>query len=242
MTVHRVGPGAPGPPQQYRADLGRLLVTIDDLAALITFLTRSTTDHHERLSTKVSVEFDGGIFTDAEDLRTLSDIEMRNLRLKSPKVLVVLNPTDVFVVGDRHEADDVYRLWARARQTSLRPRPIRLSDNLKYIPILVGGPLGVLPISILLLGDTSSDAPPSSVVIGAAAGALAVIFLTCAFMWRNDRARESSYAVVVPLSLTEHRQSRSSQIYPRRSWIVAIVAAIIAAAAVGVAIWAVLGR
>lgn len=51
-----------------------------------------------------------------------------------------------------------------------------------------------------------------------------------------------SYAVIVPLSLAEHRERQSSQMYPRRSWIVAIVAAMIAATAVGVAIWAVLSR
>ncbi len=112
VTVRRVGPPQETAPL-HRTELGRVLVTIDDLAALMTLLTDDTPE--------LRIEFDGGYFTEAEELRTLSDIEVRSLRLQTPEVQVALNSSDAFAVGERQEAEDVYRLWARARQTQLRP-------------------------------------------------------------------------------------------------------------------------
>jgi hypothetical protein len=228
VTVRRVGP-APQEAAQHRANLGRVLVTIDDLAALMTLLKENVAE--------LVVEFDGGYFTEAEELRTLSDVEMKSLRLKTPRVQVVLNASAAFAIGERQEAEEVYRIWARARQTRLRPRPIQLSDTLKYVSTLVGflSAVVLLFISRVSLLGVPIDVPPGAFII-IAIGALATLLLIDVLIRRAD-ARESSYAVVIPLSLDEHRQSRSSQTYPRRSWIVAIIATIVAAVSVGVAIW-----
>jgi len=131
VTVQRVGP-PPEEAPQHRTDLGRVLVTIDDLAALKTFLTRSNTDDED-----IKVEFDGGYFTEPEDLRHLSDMELRSLRLETPEVQVVLNPSFAFAIGDRQEAEDVYRLWARKRQTRIRPGPIPFFIAVPYTIIAV---------------------------------------------------------------------------------------------------------
>jgi hypothetical protein len=83
VIVRPVG-HAPREAAPHRKDLGRVLVTIDDLAALMPLLKQDAPD--------LEVEFDDGYFTEAEELRTLSDMEMKSFRLKTPKVQVVLSP------------------------------------------------------------------------------------------------------------------------------------------------------
>lgn len=231
MTVRRVGP----PPEEappHRRHLGRVLVTIDDLKALRDFLTRDG----ECDAAPIHIEFDGGDFTEPDELRTLSDMETKSLRLKSPRVEVVLNPSAAFAVGDRQEAEGVYRIWARTRQTRLKPRPMPVPLSLAYIMIL----LLTGALVIWLATQPFNDA--SRILDSVAVVSIVALGVGMSF-WRHQAiSRPFSYAVVLPLSLAEYRESRSSQTYPRRSWIVAIIAAIIAAAAVGVAIWAVLSR
>ena len=187
----------------------------------------------------IYIGFDGGDFTEPEEIITLSDMETKSLRLKNSRVEVILNPSSAFAVGDRQEAEDIYRVWARSRQTSIRPRR-RLSNRLRSIELSTFPMILVLFILNFSMGDKlllgRNNIMPGVIVLLATIAAMAII----AFF--VDRASMPSYAIVIPLSLKEHRENRSSQMYPRRSWIVAIVAAIIAATAVGVAIWAVLSR
>jgi hypothetical protein len=198
-----------------------VLVTVDDLKALMEFLTRDDTPGAAQLC----VEFDGGSFTEAEELRTLSDMEMNSLRLKTQRVEVVLNPSSAFAVGEREEAEAVYRTWARARQTPLR-RPPAYALLSFFIPLV----MTVVSSTLLMLDKTFLSYP--------LAGFLTFTCVYLGFSIRRGHAKRNMfYAVIVPLSLDEYRQSRSSQMYPRRSWIVAIVSAVVAAAAVAVAIW-----
>jgi hypothetical protein len=143
VTVRRVGP-APEEAEPHRTNLGRVLVTIDDLAALRDFLMRD----HPNVAPILPIEFDGGDFDEPEDLSSLSDVETRSLRIKTAKVEVVLNPSAAFAVGDRQEAENVYRLWARARQTRRKPLPFQqLTHTLTYIVTL--GVMGAMAISIV---------------------------------------------------------------------------------------------
>lgn len=151
MTVHRVGPAQETAP--HRTNLGRVLVTIDDLKALVEFLTRD----REGMAAKIHVEFDGGYFTEAEELRTLSDIEMKSLRLKTQRVEVVLSPSDAFAVGDRQEADDVYRVWARARQTTLTP--LRWWTYLVVMGLIIAALLATSLVTFIVGSNLSSDDP-----------------------------------------------------------------------------------
>jgi len=221
MTVHRVGPPQEEAPP-HRTELGRVLVTIDDLEALKTFLTRADT-----VADDIKVKFDGGHFTEPEDLRHLSDMELRSLRLETPKVQVVLNPSAAFAIGERQEAEDVYRTWARARQTQLRARPIQFYEYLlSLIPIVVIVPL---ILSLIPRMDRTDDpmAGTYTIYVVLMAGMAIVI---SAVLGRAVSAKGSSYAIVIPLSLAEHRQMHATQKYPRRSWIVAILAIIVTAA------------
>lgn len=139
MTVHRVAGPAPPDTGKHRTDLGCVLVTIDDLAALMAFLTRP-----DGGSSSVAVEFHGGYFTESEELRNLSDVETKILTLRTSKVQVALSPWAA-AVGDRQEAEAIYREWAWARQTRLRPLPLQLFDMMGYILVSLMGLIGVQP-------------------------------------------------------------------------------------------------
>jgi len=70
-------------------------------------------------------------------------------------------------------------------------------------------------------------------VAGSAFCLLLAFLVGIYFFWSPDRRaiyRDYSYAVIVPLSLAEHRQNLSSQVYPRRMWIVGIVTMVVTAA------------
>jgi hypothetical protein len=231
VTVHRVASPAPPDAAQYRTDLGRVLVTIDDLAALMAFLTRP-----DEGSAAVAVEFHGGYFTEAEELRSLSDVETKILTLRTPKVQVALNPWAAVAAGDRQEAEAVYREWARSRQTRLKPSPLQLFDMMGYIVVLLIGLIVVLTFTVLapLLRHSS---PTAFELIMGGVTLVPVIFLGIVIRRQDRASKPSSYAVVIPMSLHEYRQNRSNQMYPRRSWILAIISAIVAALSVAAVVW-----
>jgi hypothetical protein len=116
MSIHRIGPTA----EPYIQDLGRVLVTLDDLKALMDLLSATVPEEPE-----LHVAFNGGYFTDAEDLRRLSDNEIRSLRISTSQLQVILDPVQCYAVGDEITAKNVYRLWARSRQLL----PSRWSDD-----------------------------------------------------------------------------------------------------------------
>jgi len=192
----------------------------------MTLLTDDTPELH--------IEFDGGYFTEAEELRTLSDIEVRSLRLRTPEVQVALNSSDAFAVGERQAAEDVYRLWARARQTQLRPP---LAIPLRYHIVALTPMVLMLSFVLLIFAqvDKASLMAANGRIFAGAVGAWGLVVSVS--LWYAMLARRSSYAVVIPLSIDEYRQNRLNQTYPRRIWIVAIVSAIITVISVGVLTW-----
>lgn len=230
VTVHRVGPMVPREVSLHRTELGRVLITIDDLAALMTHLAGYA-------SGDLQVEFDGGYFTEPEELRTLSDMEMRSLRLKTPNVQVVLSPTEAFAIGDHEAAEEVYRVWARPRQTKRTPS-IRLNSAMQNLSwTVLGFSVGVFaPVVLVII--TALKRAPSPGITGLVIGVLALIVLVTALILAGafNRVRKSSYAIIEPLTLSEYRLRLSTERYPRRSWIVA-VAAIVATATVTIGIF-----
>jgi hypothetical protein len=109
VTIHRVGPAPDSTP--HRKNLGRVLVTIDDLDALIGLLRQSDP------SNDLTVQFEGGYFTDPEDMRRLSDQELKKLRINVNSVQVFLDSTQAIAIGHEETCDNIYRLWARPRAT-----------------------------------------------------------------------------------------------------------------------------
>jgi hypothetical protein len=127
MAVTRRGIDPPTVPRPSRS-LRRVLVTIDDLDALLSLLVRlerdiSTRDN-EVLKSSLSMEFDGGTFTEPGDLRKMSDEELKRIVVKSRSVEVVLAPERAVAIGDPATTEQVYQSWARARQTRVRPKKL----------------------------------------------------------------------------------------------------------------------
>jgi hypothetical protein len=230
VTVRRDDP-TPEEARQYHMHLGRVRITIDDLAELMTLLKKPDTR-------ELRIRFDGGYFNKAKDLPALTDIEMRSLSLKTSTVEVILSSSSAVAIGERKEVERIYS-WAQKNQMPLRLRPVQMIHAIPYRPTLMLF-TGLLGLSVIISQvNKPVHAAHEFVIIGTAS---VFSILAGVFMWRDLPANRWSYAVIVPMSREEHRQLIASQMYPRRSWIVAIIAAMIAAVAVGVAIWAVLSR
>lgn len=229
MAVHRAG--STDVQLLHRTELGHVILTIDDLAALMTLL--ATQDECRPV-----VEFDGGYFTEAEDLRTLSDAELGSLRVRTPTVQVVLYSSSASAIGEPQEAENVYRSWARVRQTSDKPPSLRSRENRIYSASLAAA-LGAA-MSLCILGFIVSQfyvGPIGYILLFYVAFVAMLEVGICGYLWYGARLRGSgSFTVVEPMSLAEYRQRRSTEKYPRRSWIVSVIA-VIATAVVSVVVF-----
>jgi hypothetical protein len=229
VTVHRVVL----PEEAARRDLGSVEVTIDDPDALITFLTRD--------GCELVIEFDGGgTFTEAKDLVSLSPMERKSIRLKTPKVEVVLNPSDAYAVGGRQETEDVFRAWADNRYTWRRPRSVWWVDMIvlaimitSWIIIYVSAPRALVYVSHL-------NGPTSAGFIfgaGVACGATTVFYAKIGYR-SAKRIAPASYAIIIAKSREQHERELSTEKSSRRSLIVDILMVIITVVGVAVTVWA----
>lgn len=73
-------------------------------------------------------------------------------------------------------------------------------------------------------------------------GVLALGFSIYILYTWDKRFKKSDYAIVVPHTRDEYRRNELSQKYPRRAWIVAIIAAAIATISIAVNVWLVLSK
>jgi hypothetical protein len=221
VSIHRVGPN----PAPYRQDLGRVLVTIDDLQALLNHVQQSLP-----AGTSLQVQFDGGYFTDSNDIRTLTDDELRSLRIQAPDVQVHLSEHEVLALGDETKAKAVYLQWARSRQVSYA--------GLTFLRKLASG-LASVGIAIIILGgiailglerrgvypNLEEVATMPAIILSVV---LLVLYLTIALLDRTLRRK----ALIKPFSMSEYRSMQHNNKYPRASWIVAVVAVIVAIVAI----------
>ena len=100
-------------------ELGRILVTIDDLAAL-----RQIMAHIDKIDeSRVTMQFgvSGSRMTDPEDLRELTDSEREVIRLLAPSVTVHLSPYGSLAFGDPKASKAVRDGWAHDRRTTRIP-------------------------------------------------------------------------------------------------------------------------
>ena len=216
VAIHRVGPL----PEPRRLPLGRLQVTIDDLAALMELVKPAT-----GATPEVRVQFDGGYLTEAEDIRLLSDEELRRLRVLGETVEVVLSDTQTMAIGETFKVNDVYRLWARTRQLNDVAAKKRLLQTcrlaiiiglgLTFLLLILG--LGILfPLGTLLI--------PVFIVILL----LGTLSITIERIARKTPSYHS--AVIVPSSLAEYRQQQVSNKWPKSAVIVAVAAIVVGTA------------
>jgi hypothetical protein len=210
---------------------------MDDIESLMTYLGR-----HEKDSDPIVVEFNAGYFTEARDLSKISPLEMRFLRLKNSKVLVVLSTSFAEAVGDSQEAEGVYHSWAKSLvETKQLPRRVRKDRTTTAIFA------GLFFILSAFSWGASISFQRSYYQFGhlyLSVGSVFNIigFLTFAFsiyvLYRWDKEfKRSTYAIIVPHSRDEHHRNELSQKYPRRNLIITTISVIVAIISVVVAIW-----
>lgn len=213
--------------------LGRLLVTVDDLDALLALMTPSA-----RKAAKPRVEFVGGSFDSGSDLQKLSDNEMLSLRVLNKDVQVVLNNTAALAVGTEQSVDDIDRLWARSRQTKRSSNALQRQRSTPHFWLSVVIMISAINFSaISLLGSITGIQTPLFSNISPIANLM--LGLLCAILGLALsiylRAGPSTYAIVTPLSHAEIRNHNREELFPRRAWIVSIISVTVAAISVLVA-------
>ena len=239
MAIYRVGPAK----DTVRTPLGGVLVTIDDLDGLISLLSVASTGAPALLE-EVRVEFNGGYFTEAADLRRLSDEELKSLRVVSPDKQIILSESEAVVIGSESVGRLIYQDWARARTTrrTVIGGRIRLRPSKRHIVTAILGAMAFILV-FDLVGIILGSIEPSKVQInvdtnsgGAWALSLAAISTLALVYLRATRVAPNSFAVIEPVSLAEYRQNRSSDIVPRWNLIVTLLSVAVAIAAIIVSV------
>jgi hypothetical protein len=192
------------------------------------------------------VEFSAGYFTDAKDLSKISPAELDFIWLRNSKVQVILSAHSAAAIGDFQEAQGVYNSWAGPLETRQKPPRVRKDEISTIISASVFLTLGVIAGGGLLLAqNVYLKIAQWYLRIGSVLSFLGILLLGCSgyilYAW-DKRFKKSSYAIVVPHTRDEYRRNELSQKYPRRAWIVAIIAAIIAAISIAVNVWLVLSK
>lgn len=230
MTIHRrtTSPRI----TSSRRHLGRIRVTIDDLKALQDLLAVKNKD-----ITDIATTFDGGRFDDPNDLKYLSDLELRELTIFTPKVQIALSTRRAIAIGDEQACEDVYKLWARTRQTKLRPIDSRtyhgiteLSPPVRMIIMAtLGLVLGLLP-SAAIISSTQSTNPQGSIIPTHpfSLAVVAVTLITCTYVTFLMLKKPANYAVILPTSLDEIRKDTPTHLRHKVTITVAITGVLVA--------------
>jgi hypothetical protein len=196
--------------------LGRVLVTIDDLESLIDLLgnLREKIDRGPDADfsavSDLKLEFDGGSFENAEDLRKLSDEELKRITVKTSKIEVILSPSEAFAIGDPVMAKKIYNQWARARQVKIRP------EKRAWQIILVAGIFLSVGVAAAWASIAGGSAPVVSRIVIGALGIFSCVGSVLIF-----NAMPEPFAVVRPVTLDEFRRERAVN---NRHWIMATIA------------------
>lgn len=224
MAIYRVGP----PEGPTTTELGGVLVTIDDLDALIS-LVLELESRYGGTNTLCRVEFDGGYFTDAEDLRRLSDQEIQSLRIKTDSVQIVLNKKRAAAIASEECGQEVYRLWARTRRNKRYPKSHKMLFEDTFLisitTIFVLALLGFPPSFATWLGT-------DNIPITTSVPASIVAVLAVAAISRFTKEVPRSWAAIIPSSMDEYRNSRANSAIPRWTLVVTAVSVLVAIAAV----------
>lgn len=174
-----------------------------------------------------------GSFTQASDMAELSDEELKWLRVQSPQVRVILSERFAYVAGDEDIVQLIDKVWAKERQIA-RIRPFHLGVFLGMAAFFAAVVFGIFWVAVVaaysLFGASTSSLGNLTISLP---GFAAVVSLVCFGLraWQFSREGGFSSATVVPFGLKERRGIAAANKYPRLAWIVAVIAAIIAAIA-----------
>ncbi|MEU3624852.1 hypothetical protein [Amycolatopsis coloradensis] len=238
MTVYRRGiPVGSEDKKAVRLGLGRILVTIDDLEALL--------DHIREDEDTPFVEFIGGEFSSPEDLRRLKPDERRKLHIKTSRLEVTLSGDMASVFGQREACNSLVSGWAARRTTREFPpwKESKARRDKTYYKIMafIGQVMsfmiltGILAITGVLdgTGVTLAECFLVSPLV-----AIIAFPLMISNWWKSKvlQLAPYMYCVIVPTTLEEYYRDRQEHRRHRNIIVVSTVGSVIAAAGVVVAI------
>jgi hypothetical protein len=182
--------------------LGKVLVTIDDLQALLDLL-----HDHDAVTEDVVVECDEGEFTEAEDMRRLSDQALADLRLRVGGMVLHLSSDRAMAVGSPELVSHVETAWARLRQTKESPPQVGLL-LIAWLP-----PTIFVWLAALLLLVVQMSKPETSAGIWVFVLPPTVALVVSAYFVRLavKQRRNMTWAVVKPITRQEFRDLESKK-------------------------------
>ncbi|MCM3846827.1 hypothetical protein ND486_11565 [Pseudonocardia sp. DR1-2] len=230
MTIHRAGSSANKPTP--RDTLGGILLTIDDLDALLQIASK-----FESPERPVKVNFIGGHFTDANDLRSLSDAELSQLTVIAGDLTVELSELRASVTStvEEHRKDVV--AWAAARRTKIRPEAFSRIYLWPFFSSLLGIALGTY--LGLYVGVPAELTSSTSVYFGAGLVLAAMLAYLGWGGYKFSKERDRSWVIVEPRTMAEYRDRKQSAIAPRQANLIALGAMLVGLVGVVVAVWAI---
>lgn len=208
MAVHRRGLDPVETPRTILS-LGRVLVTIDDLAALVALI-----GEHDGQSFQVEIEFHGGTIDAPSDLRELSNDEMGTVSIKTTEIEVLLSSRDAQCIGDPNIAKLVYTRWARPRQLRIEVR-----WRAEVMAWAFAIPIAILAGAVWIISATNhfDSGTPLPVAVVAAI----VSILTIVAMLSEVRTR---FAKLYPGTLDEYRKEQLIGKRQLVTWLIAVSA------------------
>lgn len=231
MTVHRRGI-APKEPPPHRKSLGKVLVTIDDLDALIDLLVQ-----RDPANAKPVVEFTGGTIDEGEDMRKLTDQELSRLSIKAHDVEIVLAYDEAYCLGSEDAGTEIYTAWARGRPSQRAPKAATALHELTggrglramTIPMLIG--IGIVVGAVVSVATGPGSNPDASTrffyrvasattlaTIVGVGGAVALISILVFLM----RSTSDDYAEIHAKNLKEYRTEHKAERQQLVTWLIAV--------------------
>jgi hypothetical protein len=239
MTVRRYGLDGPG--RATHQPLGHLVVTIDDLGALLDLL--ATADHS---GSKAEVVFLGGTFDDPEDLRRLNDFELDSIIVRNQNITVTLGIREATASGDARLCGIIYNSWALPRSAKVRPKFSTMKRNLDTFEELrslwlrlIAAIIPTLALLIIFRWNphflSDEETPQWAIFIAA----IAIAFcwpIGALLLWLRDLPLPYSFAIISPISLEEARARKNDRNHYLLSTTVGLAGVVVAMVAILVSV------
>lgn len=198
------------------------MVAIEDLEALLELLRE-----HETITDEVVVQCDEGAFTEAEDVRKLSDQTLADLRIEVNGLVVHLSRDRAIAVGPPELVEYVEHTWARSRQTNVRPAGRTAGFPLYLWAVNVLLTLAVIVMTVATL-RSGQETDPTGLPWWAGP---VLVYPLLGFLWWTSIARQrravgrATWATVRPLSRQELRdQAAQKTVVPLWALVVSVLA------------------
>jgi hypothetical protein len=212
VAVHRLDERLPLDDTEPRRSLGRLVLSLDDLAALQELLNS--------FGGAVEIRFNGGLVDDPDDLATLSDSELKWLHFVTDGSVVVLSGERAFVATDDQAVAKAVLGWAERRVDKAATRGVWLRSWLLF---------WVFGCAALFAAITAVQSLVAESAFGFWFGAVAALLLAASATVLQGKG---SFAVVLPVRMTDARSLMWSRKGQRQSFWMAFLGLVLAFAAI----------